>query len=497
MTELATSPTSPTSPAPDASPAGSTQPGAAPAALTLADAAAALRDGTTTSVELVQAAIAVADAHDEAVGMFLARYTETALAAAEAADAALAAGADVGPLHGLPLGIKDIITTAEGPSTAQSLVFDSSSMSGDAVVVSRLREAGGIMMGKLTTMEFAIGAPDPDKPFPIPRNPWNLDHWAGGSSSGSGSSVAAGAVLAALGTDTAGSIRIPAAFCGVSGLMGTFGRVPKSGCVPLGYSLDHIGPLARSARDCALVFDVLAGPHPSDPTTLDVPTTPCAAGLTGDLTGVRIGADRLAWMAGEREDPAVPGAFDEALAALARRGADIIEIDLPLYAELSAAEWVVMLSEAFAYHRPDLQERWADYGAPTREILATAVFYSAADQVQAQRVRRLGAKALAGAYEDVDLIVTPTASCGALSFAAMAERGVLDAIGAIHTAYWDITGNPVLSVPMGFTAEGLPLGLQIAGRPFEEALLLRAGDAYQRESTWHLQAPPLGLPATG
>jgi aspartyl-tRNA(Asn)/glutamyl-tRNA(Gln) amidotransferase subunit A len=459
--------------------------------LTIADAAAALRAGTTTSVELVQRAVAVADAHDEAVGMFLARHTDSALAAAEAADTAIAAGDDLGPLHGIPLGIKDIITTGEGPTTGQSLVHDTAAMSGDAVVVDRLRSAGGIMMGKLTTMEFAIGAPDTTKPFPLPRNPWNLEHWAGGSSSGSGSAVAAGAVLGALGTDTAGSIRIPAAFCGVSGLMGTFGRVPKSGCIPLGYSLDHIGPLARSARDCALMFDVLAGPHPSDPTTLDVPASSYSARLTGDLTGARIGADRLARIGGGVEDPAVPGAFAAALEALAGRGAEIVDIELPHYAEMGAAMWVIMLSEAFAYHRPDLATRWSDYGAPTRSILAGAVQYSAADYVQAQRVRRAGVRAIAALYEDVDLIVTPTAAVGATALAAMAQLTVSEEFGAIYTPYWDAAGNPVLSVPAGFTAAGLPLAIQIAGRPFDEALVLRAGDAFQRVTDWHLRTPAL------
>src|SRR6201996_337066 len=227
--------------------------------LTITDAAAALRSGQVSSVELVSEAIAVADAADETLGVFLNRFVDQSLAAAKEADAKQAAGEELGPLHGIPLGIKDIITTSEGVSTAQSLILDPAWSHGDAEVVTRLRDAGGIIAGKLTTMEFAIGMPDFSKPFPIPRNPWNPDHWTGGSSSGSGSSVAAGMVLGALGTDTGGSIRIPAAFCGITGLMPSFGRVPKSGCVPLGYSLDHIGPMARSARDCALMLSVLAG----------------------------------------------------------------------------------------------------------------------------------------------------------------------------------------------------------------------------------------------
>jgi len=462
------------------------------AARTLTEAAAAVATGETTSVALVQEAIAVADTYDAAVGIFIDRYADGALEAAEMADAARSAGEPVGPLAGVPLGIKDIITTADGPTTAQSVVHDPASFTGDAVVVQRLKAAGGIVMGKLTTMEFAIGAPDDTKPFPIPRNAWSLDHWAGGSSSGSGSSVALGAVYGALGTDTGGSIRIPAAFNGITGLMPTYGRVPKSGCVPLGFSLDHIGPMARSAADCALLFDVLAGPDASDPTTLDVPVDSCAAALTGDLSGVRIGVDRLARVAGDREDPALAGAWEAALAVLEARGAEIVEIELPFYAEMTTADFVIMLGEALAYHLPDLQARWDDFGAPTRQIVSTAVMYGASDYVQAQRARRVGQKALAKVYERVDLIATPTSGAGAISFEQL-RQGVLSAFSPIYTGYWDTTGNPVLSLPMGFTGEGLPLSLQLAGRPFEEALVLRAGDAFQRATDFHRQVPdPLG-----
>ncbi|GAA1504295.1 amidase [Nocardioides humi] len=460
--------------------------------LTLTGVAAALRAGTVTSVELVQRAVAVADAQDAAVGMFVDRYTESALAAAEAADADLAAGREVGPLHGIPLGIKDIITTREGVTTGQSLVHDRDAMSGDAVVVDRLRSAGGIVLGKLTTMEFAIGAPDETKPFPIPRNPWHLEHWAGGSSSGSGSSVATGAVLGALGTDTGGSIRIPASFCGISGLMPTFGRVPKSGCIPLGYSLDHIGPMARSARDCAVMLEVMAGYDASDLCAIDVPADDYSGALSGDLSGdlsgVRIGVDRLARISGAYEDPSLPAAFDAAVAVLEARGATVVEVEVPFYAEMSTADMVIMLSEAFAYHRPDLQSRWEDYFAALRKIVGMAVFYTAADVVQAQRARTVGIRALNAVYETVDLIVTPTAAGGAMSFEDLAQ-GLLGLRNPSFTGYWDTTGNPVLSVPMGFTAGGLPLGLQVAGRPFEEALVLRAGDAYQQATDWHLRVP--------
>lgn len=454
---------------------------------TLADVAASIRNGATTSVAVVEEAIAVADKYNDAVGIFIARYNEQALEAAAAADAALAAGDPIGALHGVPLGIKDIFGTVEGPTTGQSLVHDPHVLHGDAEAVQRLRNAGGIVMGKLTTMEFATGEPDPTKPFPVPRSSWSLKHWAGGSSSGSGSSVSLGAVYGALGTDTGGSIRIPAAYCGISGLMPTYGRVPKSGTIPLGFTVDHVGPMGRSARDCALMLDVLAGPHPSDPTTLDVPTGEYAAALTGDLTGVRVGVDRMEGVTDEY-DAAISPSFDAALEVLAKLGAEIVEIKIPYYAEMTTVDTILMYGEALTYHLPDMQRRWTDYGLATRLAIGTAMFYSTADYVQAQRARRVGQKAIKEAFQHVDVILTPTAGGGAASLERMA-KGHFHGFGPIYTAYWDTLGNPVLSVPFGFTAEQLPLGLQIAGRPFEEELILRVGDAFQTSTDWHLRVP--------
>jgi aspartyl-tRNA(Asn)/glutamyl-tRNA(Gln) amidotransferase subunit A len=256
------------------------------------------------------------------------------------------------------LGVKDILAMAEGPTTAQSLILDRSWGAGkDAPTVARVKAAGAVITGKTTTMEFACGIPDATKPFPIPRNPWNLDTWAGGSSSGTGSGVAAGRFLAGLGTDTAGSIRIPAAFCGVSGLMPTFGRVPKSGCVPLGYSLDHVGPMARSARDCAAVLEVLAGLHESDPDCVDAPFT--APEFTGDLSGMRIGVVREHHFP-EHSDPALGNTFDAAIAVLTEQGATVVEVTLPYWQEMITADVITMCCEALAYHRTDLTGRWQD-----------------------------------------------------------------------------------------------------------------------------------------
>jgi aspartyl-tRNA(Asn)/glutamyl-tRNA(Gln) amidotransferase subunit A len=456
--------------------------------LTITEAAAALRAGTTTSVALTEAAFAVADAHDEALGVYLSRFDDTALAAAAKADAELAAGVDHGPLHGIPLGIKDIIATDEGETTAQSLILDRAwGAAGDAPVVARLRAAGAVITGKTSTMEYAIGTPDPDKPFPIPRNPWNTKHYPGGSSSGTGGGVAAGMFLGGLGTDTGGSIRFPATSCGITGLKQTFGRVPKAGCVPLGYSYDHIGPMARSAEDCAAMLAVLAGHDPSDATSVDRPVDDYTSGLTGSLAGVKIGVDALL-DSSTLTVPELKGTLDAALAELIAAGAEVVEVELPLYDEIKSVTMLGLAAEAYAYHKPDLQTRWTEYGAGTRLSLATGALLAAGDYVQMQRVRRVGRRKLAELFGAVDLIVTPTSSCGAPELEKLSFDTIIQ---ALHTPYWNAMGNPAMSVPMGFTGAGLPLGMQIIGKPFDEAAVLAAGYAYQQRTDWHLQAPVL------
>ena len=462
--------------------------------LTLAEVSEAIHAGETTSVEVTTELLARADRMDPILGTYIARFDETALAAAAALDAELAAGHDRGPLHGVPLGIKDIITTDDGPTTAQSLILDPAwGDQGDAPVVRRLRDAGGIILGKTTTMEFACGLPDASKPFPVPRNPWDTDTWPGGSSSGTGSGVAAGLFYGGLGTDTGGSIRCPAAFCGISGHKPTFGLVPKSGCTPLGYTYDHIGPMARSALDCALMLAVMAGYDPSDPMCSPTGLVSPISFETGSLRGMRIGVDR---MIQERVpvDPAVPGCMENALAALEDAGASIIDIAIPHYEALVASTMCGWPGEAFAGHRFDLQTRWGDYGRPTRLVMADGALLTGADYVQAQRVRRVGAAAMAGLFATCDAVVTPTAGVGALKLEGIDFAKV---IKSVFTPVWNATGHPAISVPMGFTSAGLPLGLQIATRPFEDAAALSVAMAYQDRTNWHLQVPEfaMGVPA--
>lgn len=439
----------------------------------ITEAAAAIRSGGLTSVALVRACLDRIARDDGKLGAMLAVFEESALAAAAVADAELARGHDRGPLHGVPVGVKDILPALEGPTTAQSSTLPPNWGSGrDAEVVRRLREAGAIVVGKTSTMEFAIGVPDPDKPYAPPRNPWDLLRWAGGSSSGSGSGVAAGFFLGAIGTDTAGSVRIPAAFCGISGLKPTFGLVPTDGVIPLGFSLDHVGPMARTAADCAVLLECFAG---------------TAAPLMGDLSGLRVGVLADAQHLPNGTAPEVLARFAGAVDVLRSMGADARDVSLPMYDEVDAAGRISLVVEALAYHGAALGSAWSDHYVETREIVGSGALVSAADYVRAQRVRSLARDAVRAIFTEVDVLVSPTAVMTAPPIDGLTS-GLLPQ--RVHTRYWDVLGNPVLALPIGPASDGLPLSLQIIGRPHDDARVLSVGHAFQQRTDWHRGTPP-------
>jgi aspartyl-tRNA(Asn)/glutamyl-tRNA(Gln) amidotransferase subunit A len=458
--------------------------------LTIRDAARALRNGEITSVALTRALLDRIDRLNPRLGAFIAVTPDTALAAAQQADADLRQSIDRGPLHGIPLGVKDIIATRDAPTTANSHILDPEWGTGwDAPVVERLRAAGAVILGKTVTSEFACGSPDPDNGFPMPKNPWNLDHSAAGSSAGTGIAVAAGLALGGLGTDTGGSVRGPASANGHTGLKVTFGRVPKFGCVPLGYSLDSVGPMARTAWDCAAMLQVISGYDPRDPTSAEVPVPDYAAALTNNVRGLRVGVPTSYFFDAPDLDTEVKHAVLAGVDVLKGLGAVVREVDIPHAEVARTANNVILAADGLAYHRDDLRDRWQSYGRYTRTVIARGAMYTAPDYVQAQRFRSYFKKVVSTAMADLDVLVTPTSTTPAERIADMdMSRRML---GVSFTGVWNLVGLPGLAVPCGFSSSGLPLSLQIVGKPFEEATVLCAGHVYQQAVDWHLRVPPI------
>ena len=457
----------------------------------ISEAGAQLRQGKTSSVALTRAFLSRAETLDPLLGTFVTRLDETAMAQAERADADFSQGIDKGPLQGIPLGVKDIIADSDGPTTAQSLILDRLwAADKDAPVVRRLKRAGAVIVGKTTTMEFAHGAPDGTKPFPLPRNPWDVSRYPGGSSSGTANGIAAGLFLGGLGTDTGGSIRGPSALCGITGLKPTFGRVPKTGCVPLGFSLDHVGPLARSAEDCGLILNVIAGYHPSDPQCSKREWGQLPPLSHADIGGLRIGVDRVHPEGIQSGDSAE--AFGLALDVLAALGAELVEVELPLYQEMVSIVAVTRFAEAYAYHRGDLQSRWTDYGATTRVNLSRGALISSSEYVQAQRVRRVVQRKLVEVFGRVDIMASPTTGAIAEPYLSFDDEFTLSPEGGqfSNMGYWSPSGFPVMALPMGL-AEDMPVSLQLASSPFSELTLLKAGHAFQQATQWHRLWPPV------
>ena len=456
---------------------------------TIAEAGAWLRARRITCTELTEGFLTRAENAQSTLGAFIRIAREPALAAAQAADVELAKGVDRGPLHGIPIGIKDIIATLDAPTTANSHVLDPAwGANRDAAVMVRLRAAGAIMLGKLVLNEYAIGFPDPDKGFPIPRNPWDVSRFPGGSSSGTGVAVAAGLVLGGLGTDTGGSIRGPASYCGISGIKATFGLVSKEGCVPLGYSLDNIGPMTRTVRDCALMLQVMAGYDANDECSVDRPVADMLSGLNGSLAGVRIGIPSEYFFDVPELNPEVKAAVLHAVDSMQSAGATVVEVKIPHAALARDAQRIIMFAEAYAYHEPDLQSRPELYGKYTRQQIRQGAFFSAADFVQANRVRSLiKAEALA-ALSDVDVLITPTMLNTAPTYAGYDFDAQIKQPSFM--GIWNLTGMPALGVCCGFSADKLPIGMQIVGKPFAEPTVFSVGDGYQALTDWHLAVPP-------
>ncbi len=412
---------------------------------------------------------------------------ERARADAARAVAEMKAGRHRGPLHGIPVALKDIMDTAGIRTTAHSGVLVDRVPAADSTVAARLAEAGAVLMGKLATHEFATGGPSDDLPFPRALNPWNPERFAGGSSSGSGVAAAAGLAFATLGSDTSGSIRFPCAHNGVAGVKPTYGRVPRSGVVPLSWSLDHVGPLCWTMEDCAVTLQAIAGHDPADPGSADRPVPDYAGLLRRPLQGLTIGVPRR-WFAGDAQStPEMLVAFDEAMAVLAREGCTVREVELPPLADYTASCHVTLLAEAFAIHRADLAATPERYGEFARDRLTLGAFVDAGDYLDAQRLRAILVKAIGACLADVDALALPVVAMAAPPVASVPKFGTWTSPNL--AAPFSIAGSPVACVCMGFSADGIPLGLQIGGRPFEEATVMAIGHAYEVATPWRRRRP--------
>jgi aspartyl-tRNA(Asn)/glutamyl-tRNA(Gln) amidotransferase subunit A len=451
--------------------------------LSIAEAGELLRAGRITSTALTEHVLGRIGLLDPLIDAYLLVTRERALADAAQADRDLAAGIDKGPLHGIPYGMKDIYDTAGIRTTCHSKLLIDRVPDTDSVVETKLKAGGAVLTGKLATHEFAIGGPSFDLPFPPARNPWNREHVPGGSSSGSGAAVAAGIVRMAMGSDTGGSIRGPACYCAVVGVKPTYGLVSRRGVFPLSYTLDHCGPLARTVEDAALTMQVVAGHDPLDPASANVAVPDFTAGLGRDLGGLRLAYPRSFFAEPKDVSPEVVAAMDAAVQVLGRLGAVVEEAKFPPFDLFNACGRTILTAEAYTIHAHDLKTRPLDFGRYTYQRIMPGATLTAADLVQAFRARReLTDFVNLQVLRRCDAIITANALAPAVRF----DELPVDAIfpSTIHTIPFNVTGNPALALPIGFAQNGMPLGMQVVGRPFDEPTIFRIGSAYEAAAGW-------------
>lgn len=446
-------------------------------------------------VQVVQAYLDRIEALDGTLKAFITVCHDEALAAAKTAEAALVGARALGPLHGVPIGLKDLFATRGIRTTGGSKILTDWIPDADATVVARLKDAGAIVLGKLNMHEFAYGPEGLNVHYGHTWNPWDpkIHRIAGGSSSGSGAAVAAGLCAGALGSDTGGSVRIPAALCGLTGLKPTYGRVSRVGILPLAWSLDQAGPMTHTAADAALLLASMAGHDDRDPTTSQLPVPNYTAALTGEVRGLRVGLLRASFM--ESTGLVLRQAVEQAARLLVEQGAWVEEVVLESGRHAAGTLFAILASEALAYHEEWMKSRPDDYGPDIRDRLRQAAFVSATQYLKAQRVRQIIRKDMHQLLTEHDVLLAPTTPIVAPPVGQTEVRveGTQQDVGSALirlTRVFNLSGNPVASVLCGFTVAGLPIGIQIVGRPFDEATVLRVADAYQRITDWHTRRPP-------
>jgi aspartyl-tRNA(Asn)/glutamyl-tRNA(Gln) amidotransferase subunit A len=458
--------------------------------LTIAQAAAGLRRKDFSSVDLTQACLERIRSLDDKLHSFITVTQDLALAQARQADQELGSGHDRGPLHGIPIALKDLYMTKGIRTTCHSAVLENWVPDDDATTAVKLAEAGTVLLGKLGMHEFAFGGPSLDAPFPAVRNPWNPAHIPGGSSSGCGAALAAGLCYGALGSDTGGSIRTPSSHCAVVGIKPTYGRVSRYGVIPLSWSLDHAGPMARSVEDCAILLQAFAGYDPKDPASADVDVTNFSSNLKDGIKGLRVGVPRAGWFDENLGiAPETEAAFNEALKTLARLGASIVEIDGKPFSAARKANQTILVAEAYAYHEKTYQETPMKFGTSVRRRMLEGAFLSAADYITAQRARAVLNEQIRANFTRVDVFAMPSAARPPEAFEGMDPNE--QNLRPNFTNPFNLTGLPAISVPCGFTSGNLPAGLQIAAPPFEETTAFRVAYAYEQATEWRERRPSL------
>ncbi len=452
------------------------------AGMTLCELAPRIRARKVSPVEVTRAVLDRIERFDPVLNAYIAVDAEGALKAARTAQRRIAAGKYMGPLHGIPVSLKDLFDAKGMRTTAGSKIMADRIADRDAPSVARLRAAGAVILGKTNLHEFAFGSTTQNPHYGGTRNPYDLSRIPGGSSGGSAAAVAADLCIASTGTDTGGSIRTPSALCGTVGLKPTYGRVSLRGIVPLAWSLDHAGPIAKCVRDAALLLAALAGHDPLDPTSADARVPSFARSLERGVKGLRIGVDPVFCFSGLDEE--IAGAVRSALKLLEKRGARVVEVRIPSIELAVIAESVIITTEAASFHETLLRSRAGDYGSDVRALLEGGAAFSAVHYLKAQRLRRVLQEEFARAFERMDLFALPAAPVTAPRIGE-GSVSVAGTVSDLETAFLrfacpgNLTGLPAISVPCGLDRQGLPMGLQLIGRAFDEATVLRAAWTYE------------------
>jgi aspartyl-tRNA(Asn)/glutamyl-tRNA(Gln) amidotransferase subunit A len=457
-----------------------------------------LKSRQVSAVEIIRAFLARIDALNPKVNAFITVTADHALERARQVDREIAGGKYRGPLHGLPYAPKDILATKGIRTTNGSKVTAAWVPDYESTITSRLNKAGAILVGKLNLLEFAMGS-GVLSGFGPARNPWDLEYGPGGSSSGAGVALAAYMTPLAVGTDTGGSIRVPAALCGIVGLKQTYGRVSRYGVTTLSWTLDHAGPMTKTVADAAMMLKTMAGADPRDPTSAQEPVPDYAKALTGDIKGVRVGVPTSYFFEGNREETAT---VRKAIAKLGDMGAHIVDVDVPHANLAGSAGWIIAMAEGACFHEKRLKETPELFDPLVRERLEAAKFYPATDYIKSMRIRTMLMDEMREVFTKCDVMAVPGG--GPATKLETPDRAGSDVKpGSVSTPFrggttfiGDMTGLPAIVVPCGFTAGPpvLPLTIQLYGKPFDEATLLRVSHAYESATDWHKRRPPL---ATG